>query len=374
MKTFWKKSIISIVTLMAMLTVLAAGAGCFATQPEYDEDVIWVSALDTSDFTSQASGNVMGFTVAGAYATYDGIDFGEGRDYYAFRIMAAGIYDCVGVLELRVGGIDGELVGTMDFKAPADGTWADENEYAVVVEKPELLKGVVDLCLVFKPENTYLFNYSQFWFDSGEVVAVEAVEEDPAAALPKFEGNVSTVSVNALDVSDDLTVQKQDDCVGYTVENSYAVYKGLNFGEGYEEAAFYMNAAVPATDGGMVEVRVGNAEGALIATLEIEPTGAWGNYIEKAVMIENLAPLKGNVDICLVFHPYEGTNYVCNYKDFRFEGVAAANAGSAVENTDPAPEVSTGSEGTPSAPQTADLGIIAAALIALAGYTAAKKR
>lgn len=109
----------------------------------------------------------MAWTVSDTYALYTGIDFGEVTREYTFKIMAAAIdneYSKGGKLEVRLGGTDGTLLGTLDF-TPTGG-WANYKEQTLKLEKP--MYGVQNICLVFKPVSSFLFNYTTFTFEAGE--------------------------------------------------------------------------------------------------------------------------------------------------------------------------------------------------------------
>lgn len=116
------------------------------------------------------------------------------------------------------------------------------------------------------------------------------------------------------------TARVEGDHMAYTEKNCYALYKDIDFGnEGACRWTLQIKAGAPDSDGskgGTMEVRLNNARGKLLGTLEFTPTGDWAKYKTFSVELVSKTPLTGLQDICFVFKPT--STYLFNYTVFRF--------------------------------------------------------
>jgi len=98
----------------------------------------------------------IGYIMDGCYVVYRNVDFETGAD--SFRVNAASDTSG-GTIELRVGSSDGKLIGSCDISGT--GGWTEFSEFSCETEQ---CTGVQDLYLVFKGDDGYLMNVSDFEF------------------------------------------------------------------------------------------------------------------------------------------------------------------------------------------------------------------
>lgn len=126
-----------------------------------------IDGKDYSEATAQIEGDHMAWTAPNTYAMYSGIDFDVIPKVFEFVIMAGAISDehsTGGTMELRLDGPSGELLGTMTFTPT--GAWDKYEEQRLKLNRT--LSGVHNLCLVFRPNSEFLFNYTTFTFEAAE--------------------------------------------------------------------------------------------------------------------------------------------------------------------------------------------------------------
>ncbi|MBQ6819378.1 MAG: carbohydrate-binding protein [Clostridia bacterium] len=138
----------------------------------------------------------------------------------------------------------------------------------------------------------------------------------------------------------DGTVQIENEHVAYTNPGTYAVYSGIDFGDGGNHYIFKIHAAAirnELSQGGTLQIRRNNKDGELLGTLEFEPTSdtGWGTYVWSSTLMHIPSGLKGTVDICLVFQPKVSNGFLMNYDQFTFaragDGGAMALATSIID-------------------------------------------
>jgi alpha-L-arabinofuranosidase len=126
--------------------------------PEYLVNVAWLqpgggaripaaqSAARSGTQLAECSegGQCVGFIRKGDWLRYDGVDFGAETESITLRVAAAP--GTGGVVELRLDGADGKLLGTCDV--PSTGDW---QTWQSRIAKIVATGGKRNLCLVFKP-------------------------------------------------------------------------------------------------------------------------------------------------------------------------------------------------------------------------------
>jgi len=90
----------------------------------------------------------------GDYLKVRSVDFGKGAKAFEASVASA---SQGGTIEIRLGNPNGELLGTVDVKNT--GGWQN---WATVTGEVKKVKGVQDLCFVFKGAEGQLFNFD-FW-------------------------------------------------------------------------------------------------------------------------------------------------------------------------------------------------------------------
>lgn len=101
----------------------------------------------------------LGFIQNGDWVCLRGVDFGAGAEQFTARVASAGVG---GNLELRLGAIDGPLVGSCEITP--NGGW---QEWTTVSCPVSGAAGIHDLYLVFTGESGYLFNINWWQFEAG---------------------------------------------------------------------------------------------------------------------------------------------------------------------------------------------------------------
>ena len=88
----------------------------------------------------------------------------------------------------------------------------------------------------------------------------------------------------------------------YEVKNdAYAIYRKINFGQDRRSFRFRILVAT-CRDRGVAEVRLGNPQGALLASIPVTKTGAdWWDFVWFESDISDSSELLGMQDICIVF-------------------------------------------------------------------------
>lgn len=230
------------------------------------------------------------------YIAFGNVDFASGSAS-KLTIRTASQTDG-GTLEVRSGGIYGELITTVEIGGT--GNWKTYAEYETTV--PFTLTGKHDLYLVFKVESGYICNIDEFTFsgDPCEVVSNDGMEPIEAEDYCDMSG-VQTETI----AGDNLAVN-------HIQAGDYIAFGNVDFG-GAVVNTFYALASSQTT-GGTLEVRTGSETGELITTLALTGTGNWGNY-QEFVTTEPFE-LSGVQDIYLVFTDADG--YICNIDNFGF--------------------------------------------------------
>jgi hypothetical protein len=116
----------------------------------------------------------------------------------------------------------------------------------------------------------------------------------------------------------EATAQIEGDHMAYTTKNTYASYL-VDFADGCDACTFRIRAAAPNNEvsgGGVLEVRLGDAKGELLGSIDFEPTGEWANYREFSVGLEDVSELYDEVTLTLVFLPEK--QYLLNNSELMF--------------------------------------------------------
>ena len=109
--------------------------------------------------------------------------------------------------------------------------------------------------------------------------------------------------------------------IGGVTNGAYVIYKALDFGDvGSDSVTINYSGWETGLDA-KAEVRLGNAEGELLGTLDIPQTATggvdWSKYTYATTKLNKV--LTGEQDICIVFRGNK--QHVCNVKSFQFQEV-----------------------------------------------------
>ncbi len=123
----------------------------------------WIPATKFSVSNARMEGDHMSYTIKGSHATYAAIELGTSGDTeYTLHVMAGAPNNTAstsGAMEIRLNDPQGTLLGTLEFSPTED--WADYQAFEATLNFPSAPEGPQTICLVFKPNATYLFNYTQ---------------------------------------------------------------------------------------------------------------------------------------------------------------------------------------------------------------------
>lgn len=237
------------------------------------------------------------------------LDFGEEGGYKELALTGDFVGECA--LELHLDSPDGELVGNASFTGADD--WTNDNTHTYTVDVPELegVTGGHGIYFVFKSGD---FNFASFRFYNKPAMKlserVEA-EMDIEGTTSHDKGEESSAGGN----------------IGGTQGNVYIVYR-LDFEDGgYNKVLIRFGTITP---GGTIDVRYGDPQGELIATIALNAADApdskpenfgsdWVAFADYEIDVPELADLTGEQVICFVFHPTDGdNNWVGNFDYYEF--------------------------------------------------------
>ncbi|MDZ5034541.1 carbohydrate-binding protein, partial [Clostridium perfringens] len=157
----------------------------------------------------------LGGTYDGAWIRYDGLDF-EGLNTLILGLRYDNASDrCASdsSLEVRVDGVDGQLIGTVEL--PTTGkAWGTYKTIQVAMDNPEILKGKHDVYFVFRGttgEKPYVANVDYLQFRE---TAVDSTVKLEAERSDNWSGN-------------DLKNEASN--LGGTYDGAWIRYDGLDF-------------------------------------------------------------------------------------------------------------------------------------------------
>lgn len=350
------------------------------------EDFNSCSTIITGGATE--GGKYVGGIKDGAYTVYRKVDFGSTAPGSAeFKVLPLGEG---GTIEIRTGGIEGEVVGSLEVKkTEASREWSTQR-----VNLTGNLTGLQDIYLIYHSEQEDPFYLNSFRFLTGAEQLVESVAIDKQSPVYRDVLNAVISPVNAeasyiwkadgVQVAAGKTYEVAEAVIGKKLtvtaigegafggtavsaetdevadlppdqmRNPYerieAESADLLAGPGIEgnyiagiqngHYAVYKNMlfgekgstfvsfcyATPMGDAS-VEIREGSAEGKLLGVCELPGTGGWNNWNTAECDISDAI---GRQDIYLVF---KAGSYVCNLDYFSFleEDTAARNPYEKVE-------------------------------------------
>ncbi len=149
--------------------------------------------------TCSEGGLNLGYIENGDWVRLRGVDFGPGAEQFTARVASDG---SGGSIELRLGAVDGPLVGTC--AVPPTGGWQD---WATVSCPVANATGIHDLYLVFTGDPGYLFNVNWWQFEAtGEAVLSTTFEAESGSlgsdwSTPTSDG-VTSITIQAASTGD----------------------------------------------------------------------------------------------------------------------------------------------------------------------------
>ncbi|RRJ64020.1 carbohydrate-binding protein [Paenibacillus oralis] len=235
-------------------------------------------------------------TFDGAWLAYQRADFGTAGMNRVQVVYDApsGRVPAGAKAEIRLGSVDGTLIGTVDL-AHTGSSWDSYRTASAILNTT--VTGVQDVYIVLKGTTTgalpYIGNFDSFTFDKirSDYAKLElenfdawSTELNPAKGTPLKTEN-----------------GKSGKQVANTFNGAWLAYKGMDFGNaGVNQFAIEYSGnsnSVPAD--AAVEVRLGSVNGTPVGKVAVPPTaGSWGTY--KTVTAELNQTVTGVQDIYLV--------------------------------------------------------------------------
>jgi predicted alpha-1,2-mannosidase len=279
---------------------------------EFENKSEWSSAVNpikggTLKVEDNNGGKVVANTFDGAWLSYKDVDFGtKGKNHIAFVYDAPVQKAPANVkLEIRLGGIAGKLVGTVNLPNTGDG-WGTYQ--SVEADLTTTVIGKQDLYMVMKgsmdTNHPYLGNLDRFTLEYHEVrgdfakLELEAYDEWSTAPNPYNNNPLKTES------------GKSGKQVANTFNGAWLGFKRMDFGSnGVNQLSIeYTGNSASCPADAAVEVRLGGVNGTLVGKLATPPTASgWGTY--KTVTGELTQKLIGIQDVYLVFTGTTSSTY-----------------------------------------------------------------
>ncbi|MFE5321689.1 glycoside hydrolase domain-containing protein [Paenibacillus sp. NPDC056579] len=252
-------------------------------------------------------GKVVANTFDGAWLSFKAVDFGTiGRNHMAF------VYDAPvqkapadAIAEIRLGGITGKLIGTVQLTHTGDnwGTYktAEADLSTTVTGKQDVyvvLRGTVDSA------HPYLGNLDRLTLEYRPVrsdfakLELEAYD-DWSAALNPYNNNPLKTEAG-----------KSGKQVANTFSGAWLAFKRMDFGsDGVNQLAIeYASNSASCPADAAVEIRLGGVNGTLVGKVNTPPTAAaWGTY--KTARAQLTQTLTGIQDVYLVMKGTGSTTY-----------------------------------------------------------------
>ncbi len=255
-----------------------------------------IVAEATSDTVGAEGDMNIGGIQNGAWSMYK-VNFGEG----GMKEMAVRASSATegGEIEVRLGAVDGQLVG----KVPVTGTgdWAVYQDFAA--ELPDLagVTGAQDVYMVYTG-NDYLFNINYFQFTKGPLDASARIEAEDCIEL-----------VGDGIIAEDCGAESADaptQNLGGVTPGTGAGYR-INFGDG-GYTKMKVRASSP-MEGGYIIAHAGSITGEEVFRVQIGDNtvygGDWGNYGDWDFdAVEGLDALTGTQTLYFEFQIPEGSS------------------------------------------------------------------
>lgn len=156
-----------------------------------------------------------------------------------------------------------------------DGDWLIE---AARLEEVLMAPGTGPAWLVESSQD-YLLNVA--WFRSGSDSA--GTDRVPATRFAAKNG------------TQNAACSEGGECIGFISHGHWVRYEGVDLGQRTEQLEI---RAASATEGGIVEVRLGGPEGELLGTCAVPNTGGWQTWV---TLKAKLRPVSGVQTLCLAF-------------------------------------------------------------------------
>lgn len=265
--------------------------------------------IEAENFTTQAGtqtevssegGQNIGYIDNGDYLHFLAINFGSGASSFTARVASAGTG---GAIEIRTGTPTGTLLGSCAV-APTGGwqTWT------TVTCPISNVTGIQQLYLRFTGAGAGLFNIN--WFRFSAINSISAFNQIEAESFNSQAGVQAEAS------------SEGGQNIGWIENGDYIAFNAVNFNNG---AASFTARVASAGIGGAIEIRTGNANGALAGTCPVPVTGGWQTW---TTVNCNVNGLSGVQALYLKFTGGAGALFNLNW--FKFNTTPQNNGGDVV--------------------------------------------
>lgn len=257
------------------------------------------------------SGKQVANTFSGAWLAYKGMNFGStGVNQWSVEYTGNSTNTAAdSSVEVRLGGVDGELVGTLSAP-PTANAWGTYKTVSGALSKN--LTGMQDIYLVFRGTTDSTFKYIGN-FDNASF-SLAAAEPD---VLVEFENK--TVWSDAKNTFNNNPLKTEGNNGGTVVANTFTgawfSFENVDFGvQGKNYVSFQYDAPTNRTPADITaEIRLGGKDGTVIGTVSLPNTGgAWGNYKTAGALLNQTLTGKQNLYVSLTGSTTSSLNYVGN--------------------------------------------------------------
>lgn len=288
----------------------------------------------TSDPDENPKTSQVANTFDGAWLRLGALDFGT-RKPTAVSIRYSGANNCYtdAHVELRKAGADGELLATIPV--PPTGAWGTYKTATVQLNAEAQAKfdGLMDLWVVLKGTRAsgqiYVGNFN--WIEFGGLArdGYEKLELESYDALTSVNNPANNASLKK-EASTDPEENLKTEVVSNTFDGAWLGYQAVNFGaEGPGAVSIRYAGGSDCYSDARAEIRLGGANGYLLATVQIPPTvgGVYATATAK-LNADAKAKLQGVQDIYVVLKGTvpEGATTAGSMNWLRFSKVKTHNA------------------------------------------------
>jgi len=243
-------------------------------------------------------GTNIGGINSGDWVAYNNIDL---TDISSVKV-SAGTPTAGGIIEFRLGDIDGELIGSMEITTTRG--WVDFETTEINTSRAE---GEQDLYLVFTGTEHALFNIDWIIFSS-QVACLN----NPARIEAECYDDMSGIRLE--------TSIEGGEHIGYIDSGDWVSYNNINL-TGVNTVDVRMSSAKNGNNN-FIEIRSGSIDGPIIGEVPILNTGGWQSLITETVSITETT---GTHDIYLLFKGEAGGLANVNWFGFTNNSILSVN-------------------------------------------------
>ncbi|MCS7463154.1 glycoside hydrolase family 92 protein [Paenibacillus doosanensis] len=246
------------------------------------------------------SGKQVANTFSGAWLAYKGMDFGSGGVNELSIEYSGNSASCPAdaAVEVRIGGVDGELVGKVNTP-PTAASWGTYQ--TVTAQLTRTLTGIQDVYLVMTGTGSATYKYIGNFDNASFTLSEQAPEQDVTV---EFEARSAwTTAVNTFN-NNPLKTESNNGgtTVGNTFNGAWMAYNDVDFGtkgKNYLEIVYDAPSQKAPADVA-AEIRLNDKDGPVIGTLSLPNTGSgWGTYNTAGGRLNQL--VSGKQTVCVVF-------------------------------------------------------------------------